>query len=111
MSYTHKTIVGVDVIELEESIDLYSVPELKKFCKDLLKKGSKNLVLGMEKLTYMDSSGLGMLINLGFECGEQGIGLKLAALSPDIDKLFTLTKIHEKFTICGTVNEAIRSFG
>lgn len=34
MSYVHRKVVGVDVIELDESIDLYSVPELKNFAKN-----------------------------------------------------------------------------
>lgn len=38
MGYSHKVVVGVDVVELEEEVDLYSVPELKKFTRELLKK-------------------------------------------------------------------------
>lgn len=45
MAYTHKVVVGVDVVELEEDVDLYSVPELKKFSKELLKKNNKKLFL------------------------------------------------------------------
>jgi anti-anti-sigma regulatory factor len=38
MSYVHRKVVGVDVIELDESIDLYSVPELKKILQRTTKK-------------------------------------------------------------------------
>jgi anti-sigma B factor antagonist len=111
MGYVHKKVVGVDVIELDDSVDLYSVPELKKFCKELLKKESKRIVINMEKLKFIDSSGLGMLVNLAHECKQTEVGLKLASMSPEAERTFNLTKMQSNFEIFGTVNEAIRSFG
>ena len=111
MSYVHRKVVGVDVIELDESIDLYSVPELKKFCKELLKKESKRIVFNMEKLKFIDSSGLGMLVNLAHECKQTDVGLKLASMSVEAERTFNLTKMQNNFEIFPTVNEAIRSFG
>ncbi len=111
MSYNHKTLVGVDIVEFEENMDLYSVPEVKKFCKELLTKGTKKLLVNLEKVTYMDSSALGMLINLRHECNEKNVTLKLAALTEECKKLFDLTKMQNNFEIFETVNEAIRSFG
>ncbi len=111
MGYAHKVVVGVDVVELDDAIDLYSVPELKKFCKDLQKKDNKKIVLGMEKLTFIDSSGLGMLVNLAHECKQNGVALKLANLSVEAERTFNLTKMQSNFEIFKTINEAIRSFG
>ena len=111
MSYVHRKVVGVDVIELDESIDLYSVPELKKFCKELLKKESKRIVFNMEKLKFIDSSGLGMLVNLSHECKQTDVALKLASMSVEAERTFSLTKMQNNFEIFPTVNEAIRSFG
>lgn len=111
MGYTHKRVVGVEVVELEDEVDLYTVPELKKFCKELLKKESKRIVIGMEKLKFIDSSGLGMLANLSHECKQASVGLKLANLSPEAERTFNLTKMQDNFEIFATVNEAIRSFG
>jgi anti-sigma B factor antagonist len=111
MSYKHKVVIGVDVIEFEESVDLYSVPEIKKFCKEVIKKENKKIVMNLEKLKFIDSSGLGMLVNLKHECGENGAVLKLAALSVEAERLFNLTKMQNNFDIYPTVNEAIRAFG
>ena len=111
MGYTHKKVVGVEVIELDDSVDLYSVPEIKKFCKELLRKESKRIVISMEKLKFIDSSGLGMLVNISHECKQGNVGLKLASISPEVEKIFSLTKMQNNFEIFGTINEAIRSFG
>lgn len=111
MGYSHKKVVGVDVIELVEEVDLYSVPELKKFCKELLKKESKRIVFNLEKLKFIDSSGLGMLVNISHECKQNDVGLKLASMSIEAERTFNLTKMQDNFEIYGSVNEAIRSFG
>jgi anti-sigma B factor antagonist len=111
MGYAHKVVVGVDVVELDDAVDLYSVPELKKFCRDLIKKENKKIVLGMEKLKFIDSSGLGMLVNLSHECKQNGVGLKIANMSIEAERTFNLTKMQDNFEIYKTINEAIRSFG
>jgi anti-sigma B factor antagonist len=111
MSYKHKVVVGIDVIELEESVDLYSVPEIKKFCKEIIKKDNKKLIISLEKIKFIDSSGLGMLVNVKHECNENKAVLKLASLSIEADRIFSLTKMQNNFEIFPTVNEAIRSFG
>ena len=111
MSYNHKTLLGIDIVEFEENMDLYSVPEVKKFCKELLTKGSKKLLVNLEKVKFMDSSALGMLINLRHECNERNVKLKLAALTEECKKLFDLTKMQNNFEIHDTVNEAVRAFG
>lgn len=41
MSYIHNEINSVDVVELEESIDLYSAPPIKKFLKTLVLNKNK----------------------------------------------------------------------
>lgn len=111
MGYSHKVIVGVDLVEFTDSMDLYSVPDMKRIFKELIKKENKRILISMEKLKFIDSSGLGMLANLSHECKQNGVKLILAALSPEIDKIFSTTKFKENFEVYPTINEAIRAFG
>ncbi len=111
MSYVHETISGIDIIELNDDIDLYTVPEVKKFCKELIIKGSKKIILCLEKPKFIDSAGLGMLANLHFESSEKKINLKLAALSFECKKILESTKMINNFEIYKTINEAVLSFG
>lgn len=112
MGYIHKQEAGVDIIQLEDEVDLYSVPDLKKFCKELLlETDTKKILFTMETLRFIDSSGLAMLVNLLHECKRIGIKLKLANLSSEAEKTFHLTKLHSDFDIFSTVDEAIHSFG
>lgn len=51
MGYIHKQEAGVDIIQLEDEVDLYSVPDLKKFCRELLlETNAKKILFTMETL-------------------------------------------------------------
>ncbi len=110
MSYIHKEINGVDVVELDGPIDLYSAPPVKKSLKALLKSENKKIVISLEKVTFLDSSGLGMLVNLFFECKQREIGIKLANVSAEARNVFRQTKMENNFEIFNSVSEAIASF-
>ncbi|MBK8395834.1 MAG: STAS domain-containing protein [Leptospiraceae bacterium] len=110
MSYIHKEVNGVDVVELIEAIDLYSAPPIKKFLRTLLKSENKKIIISLEKVTFIDSSGLGMLVNLLFECQQREIRIKLANVSLESKNVFRQTKMQSNFEIFDTVNEALASF-
>ncbi len=111
MAYSHKVVSGIDIVEIRESMDLYSIPELKKFCKNLTHKEGAKILLVLEKVHFMDSSGLGMLTNLFFECQQKAIPLKLSNLSVEAKRLFVLTKLEQNFQIYETEEDAIKAFG
>lgn len=109
MSYTHKLFNGIDYLFLEGAIDLYCTPEIKKFCRTLLKNENKKILISFSKVNYIDSSGLGMLTNLHFECKQNAIKLKLANLSPESAKIFALTKMNLIFDIYDSLEAAAES--
>ncbi|MBP7281410.1 MAG: STAS domain-containing protein [Leptospiraceae bacterium] len=110
MSYTHRVVSGVDVIELEDAIDLYSTPPIKKFLKTLIKDENKKIVISLEKVNFLDSSGLGMLVNLFFECRERKIRIKLAKVSLAAMNILRQSKTEGNFEIVSSVEYAIESF-
>lgn len=110
MSYIHTEMDGVDVLSLADSIDLYSTPHIKKIIKNLLRNANCKIVLSMEKVTFIDSSGLGMLVNLFFESKQKGIRIKLANMSPEAKRIFVITKLIQNYEIYDTLEDAIKSF-
>ncbi|MBP7281413.1 MAG: STAS domain-containing protein [Leptospiraceae bacterium] len=110
MTYSHKVVGGIDIVNIEDSMDLYSVPELKKFCKNLTRNENAKIIFVLKKVHFMDSSGLGMLTNLFFECQQKGIPLKFAELSAEAKRMFVLTKLDKSFKLYDTVEDAISEF-
>ncbi|MBK8395930.1 MAG: STAS domain-containing protein [Leptospiraceae bacterium] len=110
MSYVHREENGVDILSLEGSIDLYSTPLIKKFAKSLLKSVNSKIIISMENVTFVDSSGLGMVVNLFFECKQKGIEIKLASLSKEAKRVFAVTKLSQNYAFYESIQDAIYSF-
>lgn len=88
-------------------------PEAQEF-SDLLHKlldeGKKNVVIDLSGTSFMNSSGLGMLIS-GYTTMKNGGGyFKLANATEKIESLLVITKLITIFENYSTVDEAIKSF-
>lgn len=103
---------GVVILDLDGSIKLgESSAELHKALKTQVEEGNLRVVMNLENVTSIDSSGLGSMI-AGFATLEKSGGtLKLEKLSPRVSELMTITKLFTVFEIFDTEQEAVDSFG
>ena len=77
---------------------------------DLLDKGSHAIVLNLEKVTYMDSPGIGELVACYKRAAEAGAKLKLLNPSGRVSDLLSLTKLQQVFDIYNDEKDALVSF-
>ena len=95
---------GVFVFQVNGEINISTSPELKKqFEKQTLKK----IVVDLEKVNYIDSSGLATLVEILKRTKSQGGSLGLSGLSDKVKSLFEITKLDKLFTIVRTQDEAV----
>ena len=57
----HYSKDGIEVVDVEGEIDIYTAPRLRELLIDLAGKGSYQLVVNLEKVGFLDSTGLGVL--------------------------------------------------
>ncbi len=77
---------------------------------ELLAAGKKNIVLDLEGVEFVNSSGLGMLIGGASTLKNAGGKLKLAHASEKIRTLIKITKLTPVFEHYDSVNAAVESF-
>ena len=95
---------GVLVFQVNGEINISTSPELKKqFEKQPLKK----VVVDLEKVNYIDSSGLATLVEILKKTKSQGGSLGLSGLSDKVKSLFEITKLDKLFLILRTQDEAV----
>lgn len=87
----------IRVEEKDASIDINNVAELKKFLKEGISQGYKKIIVDFKNVTYIDSSGLGCLMDAMKEVKEKGGELGILSISPDVLEVFTATKIGQFF--------------
>lgn len=77
---------------------------------ELQKQAEPKLLLNLEKVSYLDSSGLGELVSGYNSIMEVGGCLKLVNLNKRIQDLLQITKLYTVFDVFDDEASALRSF-
>ena len=85
------------LVKLIGDLDVYSKENFSKFCDESLKDKNENLIIDLEKLDYIDSTGLGMFINIYKDQKEKEKSVKVINAKENIKKLFKITDISDLF--------------
>ncbi len=94
----------ISVFQVSGEINISTSPDLKKHFE---KQPSKKVVVCLEKVTYIDSSGLATLVEILKKTRSQGGALGLAGMSEKVKSLFEITKLDKLFSIFSKQDEAI----
>jgi anti-sigma B factor antagonist len=77
---------------------------------EILKGGGKNIVLNLADVVYIDSSGVGELVNTYTTVAAQGGQLKLQSLTKKIREVLAITKLLTVFQVYDSEPSTIASF-
>ena len=80
----------VDVVPTGE-LDLQTADEVEREVRELRRRGFDQIVVDLRRLTFVDSSGLRMLIGLRNDAKRDGHDLKLVPGPREVQRLFDLT--------------------
>lgn len=92
---------------LEGDVDLHHSPELHAKLVEIAGERPKRFVLDLTAVPYMDSSGIGTLVELYRRVGNYKGKLVLFGLNPRVRSVFEITKLERIFTICETESQAV----
>jgi anti-sigma B factor antagonist len=101
---------GVKVCHAEGDIDINTSPQLKKAFDKLVQAKSQKVVINLQKVGYVDSSGLATIVEILKNFRGFGGKLKLCNLSNKVKSLFEITKLEKLFDIADTEEEAVKGF-
>ena len=97
----------IAVIEAEGDIDFSISQKLKEELLGVINKGKTKLIINLEKVRYIDSSGLEALTATQTKAqGKQG-DVYLVCNEPSIKKIFDITGLDEYIKIFETKDKAI----
>lgn len=103
---TEHTADGVPVVAVTGEIDLATAPLLRERLEAKLDAGSASVVVDLRNTTFLDSTGLGVLVSALKRCRDAGGDLGLVAVEARILKLFAITGLHDTFSIWSSVDAA-----
>jgi anti-sigma B factor antagonist len=104
-----REVDGIGIISLDGEVDVYTAPKLKSRLVDLVDEGKYNIIINLQKVEFMDSSGLGVLVGgLKRVKSHQG-SIILVCTQENILKIFKITGLVKVFPIFPTEEEALQS--
>jgi anti-sigma B factor antagonist len=98
---------GIEVIDVEGEIDIHTAPRLRDLLIDLASKNNYQLVVNMQKVEFLDSTGLGVLVGGLNRVRPHDGSLDLVCTRERILNIFKITGLTKVFGIHETVDEAI----
>ena len=97
------------VVDLTGEIDVYTSPKVKDAITELIDQEHYNLVINLEKVRYIDSTGLGVLIGGLNRVREHGGSVNLVCTNPQIKKIFDITGLVKIFGIFDDEQSAMKA--
>jgi anti-sigma B factor antagonist len=110
MDMVDKKLDNVNVLSLSGRLDAYSATEVEKKLDSLIEFGQNRLVIDLEKLEYISSSGLRVFL-ASLKKAKKGQGdIKLACMKPFIKEVFDIAGFSQLFNIFDTQEAAVSGF-
>jgi anti-sigma B factor antagonist len=107
-----RRVGDVAVVDLNGKITLgENTGILRDELRSLLAQGTKNIVLNMADVSYVDSAGLGELVGAYTTATNQGGSVKLLRPQGKMRDLMQITTLHTIFTSFDDEKAAVSSFG
>lgn len=106
MNLSSSSVGTAQIITVEEArIDAAVAIQFKDRMREVSDGGPARIVLDLGNVDFIDSSGLGAIV-AAMKQLEDGRTLDLCALTPNVDKVFRLTRMDTIFGIFDTVEDA-----
>ncbi len=110
MKITEDEIDGVLVMHFDGELDLYHVRELREYFNEKVELGKNRIIADFTKLSYVDSTGIGIMLHAFNQLQEAGGALRFVHIPEGMVRLFRLADLGGKFEMFDSQEAALAAF-
>ena len=110
MEITQREKSTIIILDINGEIDLYNAPEIKGTIQRLINSQKYNVIINLEKVSYIDSSGIGALISSLSNLKKYQGSMKIINILASVKRVFELTKLISFFEVYSSEEEALSKF-
>lgn len=104
----HTEVQGdLHVLVVAGEVDLFTAPDLRRAAADAIDDGARRLVIDLTDTTFLDSTGLGVLIGIAKRVRPAGGDVVIVNTEPSTATTFAITGIDGVLTVVETRHEAL----
>ncbi len=93
-------------ITLRGEVDVYTAPRLKEQLVDVIEKGCVKVIVNLEGVSFIDSSGLGVLVSALRRARERDGAVRIVCTRENILKIFRITGLDKVFPVFSDIEDA-----
>ncbi|HET9501348.1 MAG TPA: STAS domain-containing protein [Marmoricola sp.] len=108
LSLETREVGGRAVVAVGGEIDVYTAPKLRDKITELVAAGHHDIVVDMENVDFLDSTGLGVLVGGLKKVRAENGSMQIVCGQDRLLKIFRITGLAKVFTIHATLDEALR---
>jgi anti-sigma B factor antagonist len=102
----------IGVIEVKGSlVGGEETDELRNAVADFIEQGTKKLIIDLAKVTYLNSTAIGVLVSAHTSFSKNKGHVKLCGINKNINNIFVITKLTLVFDVAETREDAIATLG
>lgn len=91
---------------LQGEIDVYTAPRLKERLVEVIEGGCANVVIDLDGVTFIDSSGLGVLVSALRRARERDGAVRIVCSRENILKILRITGLDKVFPVFADMADA-----
>ena len=100
---------GWVVLSVSGEVDVATAPRLRERLVDLVTEGNHRIVVDLENVDFLDSTGLGVLVGALKRVRGEGGSLDIVCTHERILKIFSITGLDKVFGLHDSVPAAVSS--
>jgi anti-sigma B factor antagonist len=97
------------VVDVEGEVDVFTAPKLREAIIGLLSDGKERIIVNLEGVAFMDSTGLGVLVGGLKRVKERNGELAIAGAQGTVLRVLNVTGLHAVFPLHESVTTAASS--
>jgi len=109
LSLQTRAVADHTVLEVGGEIDVYTAPRLRERLHELVDAGAHRILVDMQRVEFLDSTGLGVLVGVLKRLRTHNGGLALICTHERILKIFRITGLERVFDIYPSVSAATQA--
>ena len=104
---TRTTDAGIAVVEVAGEVDVYTAPTLRQHLRDATGGSTPKVVVDMSEVTFLDSTGLGVLVGAMGRVREAEGTMRLVVNSDHILKVLRITGLDALIPVDADIDTAL----
>jgi anti-anti-sigma factor len=110
MNITTKDVNEIKVVEFDGHLDTTSYPEAENLLNQLMEQGARKILVNLEKMDFISSAGLRVLLAIGQELKKADGELRVCCLNEDVMEIFEISGFSTILMVFKDESEALQGF-